>query len=167
MTIAELNILPEKSFFEEMQKCCGSSSWIKKMYSERPFNNIEALLHASTEIWKNTNEKDWLEAFNHHPKIGDLKSLEEKFASTKVLAGGEQATVQAASGETIKALAEGNDQYEKKFGFIFIVSATGKSADEMLHLLNVRLPNDRNTELKIAAAEQQKITTLRLNKIIS
>lgn len=167
MTLEELNNLSDKHFIEEIQKACGSTSWLKQMSDFRPFKNAEELILKAEEAWSNTTEKDWLEAFDHHPKIGDLNSLENKFASTKALAGGEQASVQSASNETLTELAQGNAEYEKKFGFIFIVCATGKSAEEMLALLNARLPNDRSTELKTAAAEQQKITQLRLKKILS
>jgi len=167
MTITELNNLSEKHFFDEMQKCCGSTTWVNEMLAGRPFKNLEEVLNFAEEAWQNTYEKDWLEAFDHHPKIGDIKSLEEKFASTKTLAGGEQASVQSASTKTLEELVKGNTAYEKKFGFIFIVCATGKTADEMLGLLKARMPNDRNTELTIAAEEQEKITKLRLKKILA
>ncbi len=167
MNIDELNTLADNNFFEEMQKCCGSTSWVNQMNSFRPFKNIHELIVKAEQAWAKTNEQDWLEAFNHHPKIGDIKSLEKKFASTKSLAGGEQASVQSASSEILHELAQGNTNYEKKFGFIFIVCATGKSAEEMLQLLKARLPNDRNTELINAAAEQQKITQLRLKNLLS
>ena len=133
----------------------------------KPFADIHDLLLKADKAWNLTNEKDWMEAFSHHPKIGDLKSLEQKFASTKALAGSEQASVQTASQKILEQLAEGNTLYEKKFGFIFIVCATGKSAEEMLGILNGRIRNDRPTELKIAVGEQQKIIKLRLQKLIS
>ncbi len=166
MTIEELNNIPEGNFFEVMQKCCGSTTWINEMISTRPFMDLEELLVQAEKAWSLTQEQDWLEAFNHHPKIGDLKDLEQKFASTKELAGGEQSSVQSATTQTLLELAKGNEEYENKFGFIFIVCATGKSADEMLHLLKARLPNDKNTEMNTAADEQLKITKLRLKKII-
>ncbi len=167
MTLQDLNKLTEKSFFTEMEKCCGSSTWVNNMYRQRPFNSLEDLIQKADLVWGQTNETDWLEAFNHHPKIGDLKSLEKKFASTKTLAGAEQASVEKASQQTLHDLAAGNEAYENKFGFIFIVCATGKSAEEMLQLLTSRMGNDKETELRTAAGEQQKITNLRLKKIIS
>ncbi|TAH38990.1 MAG: 2-oxo-4-hydroxy-4-carboxy-5-ureidoimidazoline decarboxylase [Bacteroidetes bacterium] len=167
MTIAELNNLSEQRFFEEMQKCCGSTAWVNEMLAKRPFESLEELLNIAEKAWQNTYEKDWLEAFDHHPKIGDIKSLEKKFSSTKTLAGGEQASVQTASPKTLEALAKGNTDYENKFGFIFIVCATGKTAEEMLSILQARYPNDRNTELTIAADEQEKITLLRLKKLMT
>ncbi|MBP6333859.1 MAG: 2-oxo-4-hydroxy-4-carboxy-5-ureidoimidazoline decarboxylase [Bacteroidia bacterium] len=167
MTIADLNKLPEPTFIEELKKCCGSTTWVNTLLSSRPFTNAEDLLEKADLAWASTNTEDWLEAFNHHPKIGDLKNLEKKFASTKELAGAEQSSVQSATTKTLEELAEGNTEYENKFGFIFIVCATGKSAAEMLQLLKMRINNDKNTELKTAATEQHKITKLRLQKILS
>lgn len=166
MTIAELNQLDANVLREEFTKCCGASAWTNGMILRRPFATKDALLKAADEVWNETNENDWLEAFLHHPKIGDLKSLEKKFATTSKLAGSEQASVNSASQDVLEALAKGNAAYENKFGFIFIVCATGKSASEMLELLNTRIHNDKQTELKIAAAEQHKITHLRLQKLV-
>ncbi len=132
-----------------------------------PFQTKEELFAAAEEIWFKLLPNDWLEAFAHHPKIGDLNSLRAKFASTQQWAAGEQAGVSAASEEVLKALAEGNTQYESKFGYLFIVCATGKSAAEMLAILQSRLPNDHATELQIAAIEQSKITKIRLEKLLS
>jgi len=167
MSIEDLNMLHEAGLKEKLQQCCGSSRWIYSMVQSRPFQHANDLLAKADLAWSDTSEKDWLEAFSHHPKIGDLKSIETKFASTKSFAKDEQGSVTTAMQEVLKQLAQGNALYEKKFGFIFIVCATGKSAEEMLHLLNDRLSNDRDAELKIAAAEQLKITKLRLQKLIS
>ena len=167
MTIEELNKLQEPKLMVKLLQCCGSSTWMTQLIRLMPFMSLEDLLTKSDQAWQKTDEKDWLEAFSHHPKIGDLKSLEQKFASTKVFAQGEQSSVSTARHETLEQLAEGNSLYEKKFGFIFIVFATGKSAEEMLVILNQRISNDRSTELRIAAGEQQKITKLRLQKLIS
>lgn len=167
MTIEELNNLPTDKVCEAFLKCCGSTSYAKQLASKSPFKNKEELLIISDSIWATCSPKDGLEAFTHHPKIGDIKSLEMKFASTKEWAGGEQAGVNTATHNTLVALAEGNEAYLNKFGYIFIVCATGKTADEMLALLNVRLKNDTETEIKIAMNEQNKITHLRLEKLIA
>ncbi|MEQ8802229.1 MAG: 2-oxo-4-hydroxy-4-carboxy-5-ureidoimidazoline decarboxylase, partial [Haliea sp.] len=111
-------------------------------------------------------EADLLEAFEGHPKIGDVNSLKAKYSSTKALAAGEQSSVDEAGDAIIEALARGNSEYEEKFGFIFIVCATGKSAREMSGLLQARLPNDRATELANAAGEQRKIFQIRLSKLL-
>jgi len=167
MSIEELNDLPKPLFLNEMKICCASSRWVEDMYSLRPFSGMNDLMDKADKAWQSTGEEDWLEAFSHHPKIGDLESLEKKFKSTKELAGLEQSSVKTATSDTLQALADGNEEYEKKFGYIFIVCATGKSAEEMLNILNQRIVNSREDELRIAAKEQHKITKLRLQKIIS
>jgi|ERR1700757_1816893 len=167
MTIQELNNLPPDKTFEELFKCCGSTTWAKQLATKKPFESKTSLLHNSDWIWQNCTVRDALEAFTHHPKIGDLKSLEKKFAATKDWAGGEQAGVNTATQNTLVALANGNEAYLKKFGYIFIVCATGKTAEEMLALLNTRLGNTPETEIKIAMAEQNKITHIRLEKLIN
>jgi 2-oxo-4-hydroxy-4-carboxy-5-ureidoimidazoline decarboxylase len=166
MTLEELNHLPEEEAYFEFEKCCGASAWAIEMVNARPFADRDSLMKTSEEVWATSGEADWLEAFEHHPKIGDVESLKEKFASTSAWAGSEQKGVQSATEEVIQKLAEGNRAYEEKFGFIFIVCATGKSAGEMLHLLEQRMVNSRKEELQIAAAEQAKITSLRLNKLL-
>jgi 2-oxo-4-hydroxy-4-carboxy-5-ureidoimidazoline decarboxylase len=167
MKLTELNQLSEPLLREQLSICCGSKRWQDNLIAQVPFTNEEDLFYKSSEAWHSTNEADWLEAFSHHPKIGDLENLKKKFASTQHLAGAEQSSVQEASLNVLNKLAEGNNAYENKFGFIFIVCATGKSAKEMLDLLEKRLLNTREEELKIAAAEQNKITLLRLKKLIA
>lgn len=167
MNITTLNALNSASLREEFLKCCGASSWVERMIQLSPFTGKEDVFAKAEKAWAETTEQDWLEAFLHHPKIGDIKSLEKKFASTSKLAGSEQASVNVASQHTLEALADGNEAYENKFGFIFIVCASGKSATEMLELLNARIHNSRETELKIAAEEQSKITRLRLEKLLT
>ena len=131
-----------------------------------PIDDMVELLDDAEDEWYKCSPEDWKEAFSHHPKIGDIDSLKKKFASTANWAMGEQSGTSTASEETIKALAKGNKEYEGKFGYIFIVCATGKSADEMLAILNSRLPNDPKKEIEIAADEQNKITRLRLEKLL-
>lgn len=132
-----------------------------------PFQNEEELFTVAEEIWFKLLPNDWLEAFAHHPKIGDMNSLRAKFANTQQWAASEQAGVNTASEAVLHALAEGNAAYENKFGYIFIVCATGKSAEEMLAILQARLPNDHATELYLAAVEQSRITRIRLEKLLS
>ena len=167
MQLEELNELPLSKLKEELSKCCGSSAWVDQISSLFPFADKVSLFEEADEVWNSLGKQDWLEAFKHHPKIGDITSLKEKFASTAKWASGEQASVQEASQQTIEQLAEGNKQYQDKFGYIFIVCATGKSADEMLNVLQSRLPNSAEEEIKIAAAEQAKITKIRLGKLLS
>lgn len=167
MTFSELNTLSEEQAFVEFEKCCGAKEWITPMVNGRPYNSMEELLNIADNHWKSCSEEAIYEAFHHHPKIGDISSLSKKFANTKEWAGNEQGKVAEANTEVIKELAQGNSDYESKFGFIFIVCATGKSAQEMLDILKSRLPNDKEKELKIAAEEQNKITKLRLEKLLS
>jgi 2-oxo-4-hydroxy-4-carboxy-5-ureidoimidazoline decarboxylase len=166
MTLHELNTLNKLQLIAELTKCCGSSSWVNRMLPFIPADDMIELLEDAEEQWWKCNEKDWKEAFAHHPKIGDVDSLAKKFASTAQWAVGEQSAVNVASKEIIEALAEGNRLYEEKFGYIFIVCATGKSAEEMLMLLRSRLKNNREEEIQIAADEQNKITKLRIEKLL-
>jgi len=167
MTLDHFNNLSASQQKEDLFKCCGSTTWSEKLAHKSPFASIEKLKQLSDETWWQCEQKDWLEAFTHHPKIGDVKSLEKKFASTKEWASGEQSSVTTASQEVLHQLKGRNEAYEKKFGYIFIVCATGKSASEMLGLLNNRLLNSPNAEIKIAAQEQNKITHLRIDKLFS
>ena len=166
MTLHELNTLPAAQLKEELFKCCGSASWVKMMMAFFPADDLVELLEDAEEIWYECSKDDWKEAFSHHPKIGDTNALKEKFASTAAWAAREQSGVNNASPETIEALVEANRLYEEKFGYIFIVCATGKSAEEMLGLVKERLLNSPAVEIEIAADEQNKITKLRLEKLL-
>jgi 2-oxo-4-hydroxy-4-carboxy-5-ureidoimidazoline decarboxylase len=165
--LERLNSQPRELARLDLERCCGSARWVERMLANRPFHTMEDLLTTAEREWAQLQEADWLEAFSHHPKIGDVDALRKKFASTAIWAAGEQSSVQQADEQTLQQLAAGNTAYERKFGFIFIICATGKSAGQMLDALQQRLPNDRSTELKIAAGEQAKITALRLKKLSS
>ncbi len=143
--------------------CCGSTRWVERMLARRPFGSRDALLDAARHEWWALGPDDWRDAFSHHPKIGDGDTLRTRFAATRDLSEKEQAGVTGASEAVLDALAEGNRAYEEKFGYIFIVCATGKSAEEMLALLRERLPNEPEKEIRIAAQEQAKITAIRLD----
>ncbi|WP_338875765.1 2-oxo-4-hydroxy-4-carboxy-5-ureidoimidazoline decarboxylase [Spirosoma sp. SC4-14] len=166
MTLPELNELPVARLKAVLTTCCGSTAWANEMAKLFPVESREELFEQSDVIWFACSERDWKEAFEHHPKIGDINSLREKFANTKAWASGEQAGVSAASEAVLKQLAEGNRLYEEKFGYIFIVCATGKSANEMLDILLARLPNLPDDEIQIAMQEQNKITRIRLEKLL-
>lgn len=144
-------------------RCCGSLRWVAQMLQRRPFASQAALLGAAEQCFANLEEDDYLEAFAHHPRIGeDVSALRARFASTAELADAEQAGTRGASEATLEALAEGNRDYLERFGFLFIICATGKSADRMLEALQQRLANTRAQELVHAIAEQVDITKLRL-----
>ncbi|HEY2882476.1 MAG TPA: 2-oxo-4-hydroxy-4-carboxy-5-ureidoimidazoline decarboxylase [Pirellulales bacterium] len=168
MAIAEiLNRLDDQLLPAALTKCCASRRWVETMAAARPFADDEAVLQTAATIWNRLPSADWREAFAAHPKIGDLESLRAKFGNTRDWASGEQSGVASAAENTIQRLAELNRDYEAKFGYIFIVCAIGKTAEEMLAILQQRLPNDLEHELAIAATEQLKITLLRLQKLSS
>ena len=167
MNLKWLNELPADEAVAEFAKCCGAKRWAEAMTERRPYASVEELTRVAGDIWSSLSHDDWLEAFRSHPKIGEKKATEAVSAQAQHWSGQEQSGVRDANRDTIDSLAQLNREYEQKFGFIFIVCATGKSAAEMLAMLRERLQNDAATELPIAAAEQAKITELRLKKLIN
>ena len=161
-----LNAANQSSAEADFLRCCGASKWVLAMMNARPFADAETLFESSERAFDTLEKMDWLEAFAHHPKIGDIGSLRSKFAATREWAGDEQAGTGAANEATLRDLALGNSDYEKKFGFIFIICATGKSAGEMLVALQARLSNTGETEIGNAAEQQKRITRLRLRKLL-
>lgn len=151
---------------ERLLQCCHSQAWARKVVEARPFASKNALFDSSEKYWLALSESDWLEAFEAHPEIGNAETLKEKFRATKAMASSEQARVVEADEPTLQELFRLNQEYKKKFGFLFIVFATGKSALEMLAMLKQRVSNTRPQELQNAAQEQWKITQLRLEKIL-
>jgi OHCU decarboxylase len=164
--LQRLNALPAKEAEAEFAKCCGSTNWARRMAAERPFANSDDLITIADRIWWSLEPADWLEAFASHPKIGENKAARATAAEAQHWAVQEQFGAQNAAQETVRSLAELNREYEKKFGYIYIVCATGKSSEEMLAILRERLPHDAETELRTAAREQSRITKLRLGKLI-
>src|SRR5260221_1972055 len=130
MTLKELNNLPAGEIRAELLRCCGCKRWAEQIAGRRPFDTIGSLLSSSDSVWNTLSPEDWKEAFSHHPRIGDVMGLNEKFAATAQWASKEQAGTESAPEEVLESLAEGNRLYERKFGYIFIVCATGKSAGE-------------------------------------
>jgi len=166
MTLDEFNQLPSNKAQTALESCCAATRWAQQVVDGRPYESFVALVTASDNAWADMEEADWLLAFSAHPQIGNVETLRAKYANTKTLAVGEQASVQKADEEVLQGLAAGNQQYLEQNGFIFIVCATGKSAEEMLALLTARLANSRAQELMNGATEQHKITTLRLRKLV-
>ncbi|HVZ31927.1 MAG TPA: 2-oxo-4-hydroxy-4-carboxy-5-ureidoimidazoline decarboxylase [Polyangiaceae bacterium] len=159
-----LNALDPEAAAAALRRCCGAERWVRAMLAARPFLSMRALHERATSIWNGLTAPDYLEAFSHHPQIGEnLEELRRRFTATHTLSAREQAGVSAADEGTLLALREGNRAYRERFGHIFIVCATGKTAAEMLALLQQRLSNEPAAELAIAAAEQAKITRLRLD----
>ncbi len=165
LNLAALNSLSAPAAEEKLLRCCHSARWAGLVAAERPFASGEELTKFAERTWFSLTEEDWVEAFAAHPEIGNTETLKEKFRNTKSLASAEQAKVAEADEATLAGLLRGNKEYKAKFGFIFIVFATGKGAREMLTLLEARLGNTREAELTNAAREQWKITQLRMEKI--
>ena len=136
------------------------------MTSARPFSNLDDLLAKADRVWWSLDKDDWFEAFRAHPKIGQKKAAAAQSEQARSWSALEQAGTSDAGTEIIRLLAEGNREYEQRFGFIYIVCATGKSSEEMLTIMRGRLRNDPGTELRTAAEEQRKITRLRLEKLL-
>ena len=161
--LEEWNKAAAREAVEAMLACCGSRRWAEGMAARRPIATIAALSEAADDIWTTMDEADWLQAFAAHPRIGERKSEPARSQSAS-WSGREQAGMQAASQKALQSMAEANTQYEERFGFTFIVCATGKSADEMLGILERRLANTRVAELREAAEQQRQIMQLRLGK---
>lgn len=163
--LAWLNDLPTDEAAATFLECCGSQKWAQRMAGERPFKMLDDLYRSAEVIWAASTPADWLEAFAAHPRIGSTSS--DRSASRASGWSADEQSVAAKGGRTVKKkLAEANRLYEEKFGFIFIVCANGRTAEEMLDNCTDRLGNSAATEIKIAAREQQKITELRLNKLL-
>ena len=162
-----LNAKSTEELKEIFLRCCGSTVWAEHMANSAPFSSRNDLHHIAIQIWGSLGREEYLEAFKAHPQIGaSIEELRKKFQKTSDWSSGEQSGMQEASEETIQALKVANAQYLDRFGYIFIVCATGKSAEEMLGIIQARLPNDPETELLIAAKEQEYITTIRLEKLL-
>jgi OHCU decarboxylase len=161
-----LNALSQEEAEAELLKCCGSTLWARRMAEMRPFHDSQELRAAADAVWWSLDSEDWLEAFSRHPKIGEQKSARAQAADAHRWSEQEQGGARAAGEETKHALMIANREYETKFGFIYIVCATGKTADEMLMICKERLGNDPDEEIRVAAEEQRRITHLRLGKIL-
>jgi 2-oxo-4-hydroxy-4-carboxy-5-ureidoimidazoline decarboxylase len=165
MNLARINGWSVEEARTELLRCCGSQRWAEAMTGHRPFATEAAVFDAAERVWWKLGRSGWLEAFAAHPRIGDLQALRARFAATAAWSAQEQAGVAGAPEDVLRRLAEGNRAYAERFGFIFIVCATGKSAVEMLAVLEARLGNAPAAEIEIAAAEQAKMTRLRLERI--
>jgi 2-oxo-4-hydroxy-4-carboxy-5-ureidoimidazoline decarboxylase len=161
-----LDALDEPAAIAAFLRCCGSRRWAEAMARGRPYADETALLAAAERAFAPLARADWLEAFSHHPRIGDRASLAARFPTTAGWSDAEQGGVSGAAEDVLDGLLRGNREYEARFGHIFVVCATGRSAPEMLALLRERMPNDADAELEIAAAEQRKITAIRLRKLL-
>jgi OHCU decarboxylase len=162
----QLNSLSPEQAEAELIKCCGAPNWARLLTRAGPFNSLEDLLAKADSVWWSLSEQDWLDAFRAHPKIGEQKAAAAQSEQARNWSAQEQSGAESAAAETKAALAAGNRKYEERFGFIFIVCATGKTSEELLAILNERLTCEPETELRAAAEEQRKITQLRLEKLL-
>jgi 2-oxo-4-hydroxy-4-carboxy-5-ureidoimidazoline decarboxylase len=162
--LARWNGLPQEEAVREILPCCGSKTWAASMASKRPIQDEDSLMTTSDAIWSGLGEQDWLEAFRSHPRIGESHAEEVAPAQSSAWSAQEQQKASSADEAVMVALKWGNREYEQKFGRIFIICATGKSASEILEILRRRLHNDEATELRQAAEEQRQIMHIRLRK---
>ncbi|HXA63711.1 MAG TPA: 2-oxo-4-hydroxy-4-carboxy-5-ureidoimidazoline decarboxylase [Bryobacteraceae bacterium] len=167
MTLNELNVLPRYRAEDELLKCCSSTAWAQWMARRRPFANPDRLLDAAGEIWWRLDPEDWMQAFRAHPQIGQRQSTAHKSTQAQAWSAQEQSGIGHADPEVTTDLEEANREYLSKFGYIFIVCASGKNAEEMLAILRSRLSNSAEQEIRVAAEEQNKITLLRLQKLMT
>lgn len=165
-TLATWNAAGEAEALTAMLACCGARRWAKAMVAWRPFATTADLFLAADREWSRMEEADWLEAFACHPRIGERKATSGS-AQSATWSRQEQSSTEAAAAQLLAAIAEGNAEYDRRFGFTYIVCATGKTAEEMLAILNRRLNNDRATELREAAEQQRQILRIRLGKLLS
>ncbi|MCW2921437.1 MAG: hypothetical protein JWL76_1311 [Thermoleophilia bacterium] len=149
---------------EELLALCGSTCWASIVEGCAPFAHRDELHAAADEAFDQLDSDDWLQAFAHHPRIGDVDSLRERFAASGALSESEQAGLGEAGEDVVAELASGNVRYEAQFGFVFLIRAAGRSAAEMLEHQRRRLGNDRESELAEAAAQQREITHLRIDQ---
>jgi len=164
--VQHLNQAAKETAEADFLNCCGSPTWARMMTEARPFADVAALIKQAEQIWLNLETQDWLEAFAAHPKIGARKVVLQQSAQSAEWSKAEQSGTQTAADSLRTELEKANRLYEEKFGFIFIVCATGKSAEEMLDFCRRRLTNDADSEIRIAADEQRKIMEIRLKKLL-
>ncbi len=164
--LARLHALGDAELRATLHAACGSSKWVDGMLKRSPFADESAFFAAADEVWFALGREDWLEAFSHHPRIGERNLSQAKFAATAAQSSREQSGMAGASEAVRSEFAAKNADYERKFGHVFLICATGKTGDEMLGSLRTRLHNDAATELRNAAQEQSRIVRIRLGKLV-
>lgn len=162
--LTDWNAMMEDEAARTILPCCGSHAWASAMAARRPFAGSEPLLQAAREIWQSLDPSDWMEAFASHPRIGDSRTVPSAAAKSQQWSAQEQRQIADGDAAAKAALADANREYERRFGRIFIVCATGKTPHEILQILRRRLQNEESGELREAADEQQQITQIRIRK---
>lgn len=163
--LSYLNELRFRAALRSFRRCCGSSSWCLKMVTGRPYANRKELMRFSELKFRSLSESEWMEAFAHHPRIGELKDF-KKDPDTSAWAADEQRQAVSATEDVISELAKYNDRYFRRHGYSYIVCATDVSTADILKDIVRRLKNDAHVELEIASSHQRKITRLRLEKLL-
>ncbi len=158
--LERFNALPAGEAASALEQCFASRDWAGRVAAARPLEDFESLMAAAAKAWEKLTDADWLAAFTAHPRIG------ERGGHAPASSEREQRGVAQADPETLAVLAAENRRYEERFGHVFLIAASGRSAEEILRELRRRLGNDASTELREAAAEQRKITLLRLQRML-
>ena len=166
LTLAQLNALPAAAAERELLACCGSRAWARDVAAARPYRDFDSLLATADRIWSTLSPDDWLEAFSKHPRIGE-RAAHASADVERRWSEGEQSRARESAPAVLADLATVNAAYENRFGHVFLICATGKSADEILNQARARLQNDPGRELHVAAEEQRRITHLRLRKLLA
>ncbi len=166
LTLTDLNHMSADQATPLLQSCCGASAWVRGMLDRRPFHQLDALLDSADSIWWSLASADWLEAFAHHPRLGEQRAHAATTTMARGWSAAEQSRVTDATNSARAALADANHAYEERFGYICIICATGKSVDDILAITRNRLANTPAAELPVAAEEQRKITRLRLERLV-
>src|SRR5579863_1262358 len=165
--LARYNHLPRRTAIKSVLDCCGCKKWAEQLAALRPFATRSQLFEASDKIWNALSHDHWVEAFRHHPPIGGKQAAAKQAATASRWSSSEQSTAQVATSALLTALADGNRTYATKFGYIFLICATGKTSEEILQAMQQRMSNNPETEVRVAAEEQRKITRLRLEKLLN
>jgi allantoicase len=165
--VKRFNNLQREKAREALLDCCGSQMWVEQMLQRMPFPDLAYVLDTADKTWAALDPSDWMEAFRHHPPIGGKMAEQTQSAKSKRWSKGEQAAASKGSSQTVAALAHGNEEYFARFGHVFLICATGKTSEEILASLRLRLPNDPGVELRMSAEEQRKITRIRLEKLFA
>ena len=156
--LERFNQLSDEEAAAQLLAVCHSRRWAKEVAAGRPYADLAALQRAADDVWLGLGPEDWLEAFAAHPRIGEAGGASADWSRQ------EQAGVGGAS-DVQERLARGNADYEARFGHVFLISAAGRDAPEILAALTERLGNDPATELRVAAEEHRRITRLRLERL--
>jgi OHCU decarboxylase len=165
LTVRAFDLLSDADARQMLRSCCGAARWVDAMAARRPFGTLAALLAAADDVWRSSGEADWREAFSHHPRIGERTAAVVQDARAAAWSAGEQAVASATPTTVQDEMVQVNREYERRFGHIYIVCASGRSAEALLAIARARLVNEPAAELRVAAAEQHRITRLRLEKL--